>query len=97
MRNYLGPGDPLVESRNELRALARAWRPDHPLRDPSAALEADSIEVVAERLRLLYVALTRARRALWISWHRAGHRPQRESPVLPILQSILSDVVAESR
>ena len=97
MRNYLGPGDPLVESRNELRALARAWPPDHPLRDPSAALEADSIEVVAERLRLLYVALTRARRALWISWHRAGHRPQRESPVLPILQSILSEVIAESR
>lgn len=96
MRPYLGPGDPLVESRNELRALARHWSPDHPLRDPTAALDADGIELVSERLRLLYVALTRARRALWVSWHRYGHRPQRESPVIPLLQSILAELDAEA-
>jgi len=96
MRAYLGPGDPLVESRNELRALARAWPLDHPLRDPVAALDADGVELVAERLRLLYVVLTRARRALWVSWHRSGQRSQRESPVLPMLRDILAEIEAEA-
>ena len=96
MRDYLGPGDPLVESRNELRAIARGWPTDHPLRDPAIALEADGVEIVAERMRLLYVTLTRARRALWVSWHRTGHRLQRESPVLPMLRSILAEIEVEA-
>lgn len=96
VRPYLGPCDPLVEARNELRAIARRWPPDHPLRNPQAAMDADGVEIVAERLRLLYVALTRARRALWVSWHRAGYRPQKESPVIPILQAILAGIEAES-
>lgn len=95
-RDYLGPGDPLVESRNELRALAPHWPADHPLRDHVTALEADGVEIVAERLRLLYVALTRSRRALWLSWHRTAHRPQRESPILPMLRSILAEIEAEA-
>ena len=87
-RPYLGECDPIVAACAELRDLL-AGRPVD--RSPAAltqAMEHDADELIAERLRLLYVAITRARRALWLSWHRHGYREQRESPAFVLLREI---------
>jgi len=55
--------------------------------DTAAATRQANLETIAERLRLLYVGITRARRHLQISWSQAveiygRERPQEGTPVL---------------
>ncbi|MCB9176726.1 MAG: ATP-dependent helicase [Caldilineae bacterium] len=59
---WLG-ADPAAEARAALLALVGV--PPHPGRSPT---DAAHIELIAERLRLLYVGITRARRWLSIGW-----------------------------
>jgi DNA helicase-2/ATP-dependent DNA helicase PcrA len=61
---YLDGRDPALEARTQLEALAgqRAARSD--------LIRAARLEYIAERLRLLYVGITRARRDLRISFSR---------------------------
>ena len=61
---FLG-GDPGEEARAELLRLIGEWEPGR-----LSATHMAHVEVIAERMRLLYVAITRARRYLSISWSR---------------------------
>lgn len=61
---FLG-GDPGEEARAELLGLIGEWEAGR-----LSATHMAHVEVIAERLRLLYVAITRARRYLAISWSR---------------------------
>ncbi len=61
---FLG-GDPGEEARAELLRLIGEWRAGR-----LSATDVAHVEVIAERLRLLYVAVTRARRYLSVSWSR---------------------------
>jgi ATP-dependent DNA helicase UvrD/PcrA len=89
LRPYLGPCDPVVAARAELRDLLAGRPLDHSPHALARAMDDDAHELVAERLRLLYVAITRARRALWLSWHRRSFREQRESPAFALLREIV--------
>jgi DNA helicase-2/ATP-dependent DNA helicase PcrA len=60
----------------------------HGYEEGKATLQARA-DLAAERLRLLYVAITRARRELMISWNtgRFGNKEAtRNSPALPLVQ-----------
>ena len=61
---FLG-GDPGEEARAELLRLIGEWKPGR-----LSATHMAHVEVIAERMRLLYVAITRARRYLSVSWSR---------------------------
>ena len=92
---------PAVEAATRLRHLAADLLPedqaraagylgrrtsDHPRR-PNSPLEAGRLEFIAERLRLLYVGITRARRDLAITWsERNGSRPVRQAAALCALR-----------
>ncbi len=77
-----------LQDRSTLPTLSEAWQRASDLK-------------IAEEFRLLYVAMTRAKRLLWLSaaqrapfnwhtfdWHRGGHalETQKPCPVLPLLQ-----------
>ena len=69
-------GDPCEEARAELLRLIGERGSER-----LSATEIAHIEVIAERLRLLYVAITRARRFLAISWSREIPRATRSHAV----------------
>lgn len=81
-RDFLG-GDPAAEARSALRVLIGE--------EDSGGISATDqahLEIIAERLRLLYVGITRARRYLALSWSRevpAGVR-MRPVPPTPVFQ-----------
>jgi hypothetical protein len=89
LRAYLGECDPVVAACAELRDLLAGRPIDRSPATLAQAMQDDAHELVAERLRLLYVAITRARRALWLSWHRRSFREQRESPAFAIVREIV--------
>ncbi|MFQ5343839.1 MAG: ATP-dependent helicase, partial [Anaerolineae bacterium] len=63
-----GLGNPVEEADAQLRGLM-----GHADERPTwSASESARLELVAERLRLLYVGITRARRYLFLSWSRGG-------------------------
>ncbi len=70
---------------------------DAGLFDGRTATESTHIEVISERLRLLYVGITRARRYLHISRSRATRRYNKEqesepATVLGVLYKYLQEV-----
>jgi DNA helicase-2/ATP-dependent DNA helicase PcrA len=69
---FLGGHDPATEARKQLEALARG---DDPLPGEIELIRRARLEYISERLRLLYVGITRARRELIISYSRdrRGH------------------------
>ncbi len=77
VHDFLG-GDPTAEVTAQLRYLMEG---NTGLFDGRSATESAHIEVVSERLRLLYVGITRARRYLHISRSRAMNRHNREREV----------------
>lgn len=62
---YLGNREPVLEARTQLQVLA-----DRTARtiDAEASLRDAHIEYICERMRLLYVGITRARRRLVLAW-----------------------------
>jgi len=78
---YFMPGRaPAVEARKRLEQLAGADFATPPDRAP---VEQARIEYIAERLRLLYVGITRAKRDLVFSWSEvSGRRPVRPARAL---------------
>lgn len=81
-RDFLG-GDPAAEARSALRDLA-----GQPAVGGLNPTDQAHLELIAERLRLLYVGITRARRYLSLSWSRevpAGARMRQVAPA-PIFQ-----------
>lgn len=74
VHDFLG-GDPTAEASAQLRALKEG---DAGLYPGRSATESAHIEVISERLRLLYVGITRARRYLHISRSRRVRRYRRE-------------------
>jgi DNA helicase-2/ATP-dependent DNA helicase PcrA len=62
---------------------APGWRGDFGLYPNRTATESAHIEVICERLRLLYVGITRARRFLQISRSRATRRPRGDQETEP--------------
>ena len=79
VHDFLG-GDPNAEATAQLRYLMRSETGLHPNR---TATESAHIEVICERLRLLYVGITRARRFLQISRSRATRRPRGDQETEP--------------
>lgn len=79
VHDFLG-GDPNAEATAQLSYLMRDEAGIYPDR---TATESAHIEVICERLRLLYVGITRARRYLHISRSRAGRRQSREQEAEP--------------
>lgn len=79
VHNFLG-SDPSTEAAAQLRLLMEN---DARLLPGLDATETAHVEVIAERLRLLYVGITRARRNLFISRSRAITRFQREQEAEP--------------
>jgi DNA helicase II / ATP-dependent DNA helicase PcrA len=74
VHDFLG-GDPTAEAAAQLRYLMEG---DTGLYPGRSATESAHIEVISERLRLLYVGITRARRYLHISRSRRVRRYRRE-------------------
>ena len=84
-RAFLG-GDPAAEARSALRALVGEENPGG-----RSATDQAHLEIIAERLRLLYVGITRARRYLALSWSRevpagARMRPVASAPIFQVLK-----------
>ncbi|MFN2116956.1 MAG: ATP-dependent helicase [Candidatus Promineifilaceae bacterium] len=73
-------GDLIAESLAQLRFLMQG---DAGLHKDLTATDSAHIEVISERLRLLYVGITRARRYLHISRSRATGSVGREKPAEP--------------
>jgi DNA helicase-2/ATP-dependent DNA helicase PcrA len=72
---FLGGHDPATEARKQLEALVRMRDSDGSISNDMELLGQARVEYIAERLRLLYVGITRARRDLIISYSRQwrGH------------------------
>lgn len=79
VHDFLG-GDPTAEATAQLRHLMEG---DAELYAGRSATESAHIEVICERLRLLYVGITRARRYLHISRSRATRRYNRDRDAEP--------------
>ncbi len=95
-RDYLGPDDPVIEARTELTFLldGNPSAPSSP--DIHDAIDRDARDQVAERLRVMYVTITRARRGLWVSWHKTGYLGERQMPRQEsILIDMLGKIIAE--
>ena len=73
-------GDLIAESLAQLRFIMQG---DSGLQNNLSATDSAHIEVISERLRLLYVGITRARRYLHISRSRATGSVGREKPAQP--------------
>ncbi|MFZ0546328.1 MAG: ATP-dependent helicase [Candidatus Promineifilaceae bacterium] len=74
VHDFLG-GDPTAEATAQLNHLMQG---NSGLFDGRTATESTHIEVISERLRLLYVGITRARRYLHLSRSRATRRYNKE-------------------
>jgi DNA helicase II / ATP-dependent DNA helicase PcrA len=79
VHDFLG-GDPTAEVVAQLRYLMAGEAGTYPGRTPT---ETAHIDIISERLRLLYVGITRARRYLHISRSRATRRYNREQNAEP--------------
>jgi DNA helicase II / ATP-dependent DNA helicase PcrA len=79
VHDFLG-GDPGAEAAAQLRYLMQG---NAGLYAGRTATESAHIEVISERLRLLYVGITRARRYLHISRSRATRQYNREREAEP--------------
>ena len=79
VQDFLG-GDPNAEATAQLSYLMNSESGVYPNR---TATESAHIEVICERLRLLYVGVTRAKRFLQISRSRATRRQNREREAEP--------------
>ena len=101
MRAHLGQFDPVLVARTELQFAAEG-RWSYPSdEDLSRVTRQQAIDEVSEGLRVLYVTITRARSAIWLSWHRDGtyndqRSPRQESPVFPLLAALIDDVQKEA-
>ena len=92
--DFLG-GDPSAEASAQLRYLMEGDAGSYPERD---ATESAHIDVICERLRLLYVGITRARRILNISRSRQTRRYRREyeaepATIMGVLYQFLQEYV----
>ena len=87
---YYMPGRaPALEARKRLEQLAGTdFAPDQ----ESSLVAEGRLETIAERLRLLYVAITRAERDLAITWaRRNGSREVAEAQAVPVLRAALAE------
>jgi ATP-dependent exoDNAse (exonuclease V) beta subunit len=82
----LGGRDPATEARKELEALAKQTLGEpFTLPSPEMLIREARLEYISERLRLLYVGITRAKTDLQISFSRKrGENPRDQALALPI-------------
>lgn len=99
-RAVLGFFDPVLAMRAELEfAVQGRGRPsDDDIRELTDRV---SIAEIAEGLRILYVTITRAKQAIWLSWHRVGdyqgqRSERKQSPVFPLLEDLVREVQEEA-
>jgi len=88
---YLGNREPVLEARTQLQSLADAAGSASTGVDVDAALREAHIEYVCERMRLLYVGVTRARRHLVLSFSKrgagGGGRERALAPAVRVMQA----------
>lgn len=98
-RAYAGPHDPVVVARAEIASLLNGAEGVPEPGDLDDWTERTARERVEESLRLMYVTITRAKRALWISWHRKGGESgtweRRESEVVTQIARLIEEVEHE--
>jgi DNA helicase-2/ATP-dependent DNA helicase PcrA len=97
LRPWLGPYDPALTLKAEIthRLAGHTGRPSPS--DLERIARADAIERVSEGIRVMYVTITRARRALWISWHQDGSpiggiTTRNESAVYTIVADLMEEI-----
>lgn len=100
MRACLGPYDPVLAMMTELRFALDGNRDLPAAADVEQTTIQQASDEVSEGLRIMYVTITRARSALWLSWHRDGklgdsRHPRNESPVFPMLSRLVSEARQE--
>jgi DNA helicase-2/ATP-dependent DNA helicase PcrA len=94
VHDFLG-GDPAAEATAQLHDLMAG---DPGLHQGLSATESAHVEVISERLRLLYVGITRARRFLQISRSRATRQYNREREAEPAtVLGVLYDYLKQAR
>lgn len=94
VHEFLG-GDPTAEAAAQLNHLMQG---DSGLFPNRTATESTHIEVISERLRLLYVGITRARRYLHLSRSRATRRYNKEQESEPAtVMAVLYQYLQELR
>jgi DNA helicase-2/ATP-dependent DNA helicase PcrA len=88
---YLNNREPVLEARTQLQSLADAAGGASTGVDVDAALREAHIEYVCERMRLLYVGVTRARRHLVLSFSKrgagGGGRERALAPAVRVMQA----------
>ena len=96
-RGVLGLFDPILMMRTELEFAANgvASLPDDTDYQDMTARQA--VAEISEGLRVLYVTLTRARQAVWLSWHRNGsyqgqRTPRTQALVFPMLEELVREL-----
>lgn len=91
-REYMGEFDPLIVAKTEIKRLLEgdgSPPTDDELRE---AMYRDALENISEKLRIMYVTLTRARRAVWLSWHEQGRDQRIQSPLLPAIEQYMEEI-----
>ncbi len=94
VHDFLG-GDPEAEAAAQLRFLMEG---ESGLYDGRSATESAHIDIISERLRLLYVGITRARRYLHLSRSRATRQYNKERDAEPAtVMGVLYRYLKEAR
>jgi DNA helicase-2/ATP-dependent DNA helicase PcrA len=88
-------GDPTAEAKAQLRYLMEG---DAGLYDGRTATESAHVDIISERLRLLYVGITRARRILHLSRSRTTRSYSKERDAEPAtIMAVLYHYLKETR
>jgi DNA helicase-2/ATP-dependent DNA helicase PcrA len=89
---FLGRDDPATEARMQLQALIDAGQSDGALSMPDAGalMRSSHLDYIAERLRLLYVGITRARSELLIGFGK--QRNKRDNALAQAVQEVMNVV-----
>lgn len=85
---YLGNREPVLEARTQLQTLADLAAGEVTTADVDAALREAHIEYVSERMRLMYVGVTRARRHLILAWSKRGAGRGRERSLAAVVGAL---------
>jgi DNA helicase II / ATP-dependent DNA helicase PcrA len=97
MRGHLAPFDQQLVMMTELQFAVQGLADYPSYQDFQRTTIQQAIEEVSEGLRIMYVTITRARLALWVSWHQVGTfdgqlTTRNESPIFPLVAGLIDEI-----